>query len=117
VKFDDFFWRLLRWVPVLALLGLAGILGTGWTMRAEAVQPAADVDTMVVDAAFIAERCVGCHGLDKTCRKLDRKDMAAWKRTVKRMVDVRNTDISPATVADVAAYLAGADEEMRRQCE
>ncbi|MEF2146223.1 MAG: hypothetical protein V3573_12325 [Desulfovibrionaceae bacterium] len=69
-----------------------------------------------VDAAFIQERCVGCHDLARTCNKIGKKDLAAWEKSVSRMVDAHGANIVPATPAQVAAYLFEPSADLLKAC-
>ncbi|MGE4293124.1 MAG: hypothetical protein AB7E32_13060 [Desulfovibrio sp.] len=102
-------------ISLLTLLLAALTLVAAWKVPpASAVQPAEA--SFAVNAQFVVARCGHCHGLDKTCAKLGKKDQDAWLRTVKRMVEAHGTDIVPATANDVAAYLAGPDAALTELC-
>lgn len=104
-----------------ACLCLAGLLLAATPDGpALAVQPgpnqAAPAPASAVNAQFIAARCTGCHGLDKTCRKLGKKDRDAWLRTVKRMAEARGADIAPFDAARLADYLTVPEPDLGAAC-
>ncbi|WP_022661825.1 hypothetical protein [Paucidesulfovibrio longus] len=102
---------LLFFGAAAALLAVAALAPA---RSAFAVQPVSG--TEVVNAQFIAARCGDCHAMDKTCSKLGKKDRNAWLGTVKRMVETRGADISPATAKGVADFLFQPDPALNQLC-
>lgn len=97
-----------------AAAALLAVAALGPVRPAFAVQPVSG--TEVVNAQFIAARCGDCHAMDKTCSKLGKKDWNAWMGTVKRMVETRAADISPASAKEVADYLSQPDPALNQLC-
>ena len=57
--------------------------------------------------ALIKERCLECHGMDKTCA-VTTDDPQWWNETVLRMVEYKNDLIAEDEVGTVSLFLADA---------
>jgi len=61
-------------------------------------------------SALIIERCLGCHGMEKSC-EVSTSDPDWWKQTVLRMVEYKTGLLSENEAAQVAFFLA--DKQQR----
>lgn len=55
-------------------------------------------------AALIASSCTRCHGMDKICKKLGKKDRKNWDKTVTRMIK-KGADLPVENKGLVVDYL------------
>ncbi len=58
-------------------------------------------------SGLVFSKCTSCHSLKRVCRALGKKDLAAWQKTNKRMVDM-GMSMSADELDQVNNYLANA---------
>lgn len=83
---------------VLPLVAAALLAVSGITLTAPSAEDG---------SGLIFSKCTACHSMKRTCRALGKKDLAAWKKTNQRMVDMGMT-ITPEELDLVNNYLANA---------
>jgi len=92
-------WLRIGWVGLVVVLALFVVACAGGDATVE--EPTAG--TASDGRALLEDRCVGCHGLDRTTGAS--KSAAEWQETVERMVS-KGAELSTAEVETLVAYLA-----------
>lgn len=67
-------------------------------------------------AGIVMKDCTVCHGSQRICDSLGRKDRKEWDKTVKRMID-HGANLSPQDVPSVVDYLTGLKPGSKPVCE
>lgn len=61
------------------------------------------------EAAFVAEKCGACHGIDRVCGKIGQKNAEQWAVTVKRMGS-KGKGINEGDQKQILDYLSSAKD-------
>jgi len=99
--------------PLLVIPGITILLLTFTSITALhcASAPAQRKDP----AGIVTKSCSNCHGIDKVCSKLGRKDKNAWTRTVYGMKQA-GARIDENDIPMLAEYLAGLKPGSKQVC-
>ncbi len=67
-------------------------------------------------SGLVFAKCASCHSLKRVCRKIGKKDLAAWKKTNQRMADMGMT-ITAEELDMISSYLTTAKPDDSPVCK
>jgi len=98
--------------------GIAIFLGI-FLIAATSIVSGVTTQTSLDDAdnseSMVLTACAKCHGIDKVCKKLGKKTLKEWDRTVSRMIK-KGADIPGDKKDTVIEYLFSLDPESKPVC-